>query len=214
MVTQSKIFDTSIVVDATANDYIDAFAFEPFPADAIGSERINFTISKDVIYGWRKFSRQLFNGSIDLTLAKDYSSSNVLAKGVWNGTTDLDAWMQSLTTSLTNELRTGNSTSRAIYDGHASQLGVHSRRAWFAIPCFCTASPLALLVVIILRTARRPVMPWKSNILTYVLFGCDEQGAARAAWFTDKYDGIETAIEDMPVQVEGYRGGVWKFKSG
>jgi hypothetical protein len=156
------------------------------------------------------------HGSLSATVEKadgyaTYSSN--LMQGLWNGSTDPDAWIEDLATSLTNVMRKTNSSQRAEYEGTAYQLGVTVRWHWTVLPAALVELSIVLLIAVVIRTAQSPVQAWKGSPLTLVFLEADLEIARAGTEKANTHHGFEKAVGKARVRLQELSNGRWKMEA-
>lgn len=157
----------------------------------------------------------LFNGEVILGPgAQQYTTD--LVQAVWNASSDLNSWMQTVATSMTNVIRTYDtstqSNSNHMYNGTGYRLGYDVRWRWITIPALLVGSSVLILITIMIKTARSPVHAWKGSPLALLFINADHGLRDRAAGQMDHPSGIKNAIGKNLVVVGQNDDGRWRVK--
>lgn len=139
--------------------------------------------------------------------------SNDLIRGIWKGTTDPHTWINNIATSMTNVVRSTNTSSRAQYDGVASSLTIKIRWEWLALPAALVLLSIMFLFIVMFRTACSPVHSWKGSPLTLLLFDIDRDIKEQANGKVDRHNGVKRAIGKTRVRLVGDGGVVRRFQA-
>lgn len=182
------------------------------PSDVHASADTNFTIGLFAIDALSEYLSGVINGTVYLNLETQAPTSDA-TEAVWNGTQNLDVWIDNLALSMSNVVRTGASVSRAAYNGTAYQPGITVRWAWLALPVAMVVFSLIFLILIMVRTVRSPVEAWKGSPLAFLLFDVDQDTKNSIHGHTQRYRGIEESIGEKRAVLTGHRGGTWKFQT-
>lgn len=143
-----------------------------------------------------------------------YLTSQDSVLGIWNGTTDLDQWIDNLAVTLTNYVRTANPARDPRYDGTAYQLGYRIQWYWIIPPAIMVAMSVLLLALVMQRTVSSEVSSWKASPLTLLLLDVDgaiKKDALDLRW-PDVANGAECGIGDRSVVLKREKDGGWKFR--
>lgn len=208
--TIAAVYDTihyqeGLLVDGTIK-------FPHLPADMDPANETNFSASVLPYVQLRNYLLPVMNGTSYLTHTDGQIYTSDLVRGIWNGTTDMDSWISNLATSMTNVIRSTNTSSRPQYNGTPYELMVIVRWKWIVLPAALVAMSILFLIAVIIRTAYSPVQSWKGNLLTMFLFELDEDIKDAAVDQVDKYRGLDKAIGRKRVRSTKERSGVWKLK--
>lgn len=155
----------------------------------------------------------LLDGKVQ-TSDSGYLASQDSVLAVWNGTTNLDQWINNLATTLTNYVRTVSPTPDTQYNGTAYQLGIKVQWFWIAAPAVMIVLSMVLLAVVIVRTANSEVSSWKASPLTLLLFHVDAaiRNDARSLGWPDVASGTENAMGNTTVVLSRDEDGDLVFK--
>lgn len=172
----------------------------------------NFSVNVGASVALIEYFETLFNGTIWLEeMEQEFSSE--YAMGIWYASRDLDTWIQTLATSMTNVIRTmGEAEPEIQYDGTGYQLGYDVRWVWIVLPAILVVMSLLILVIIMVRTARSPVQPWKGSTLAFLFMNVDEGLREGAMAQMERYHGVEKVIGNSQVVLRRKMNGDWGFK--
>jgi len=193
----------------------DNFTFPTLPANMSASpEKEVYNISLLATDALQSFLGPLFKGSVFLNLESNTPSSDAV-QAVWNGTDDMNGWMQNLALSMNNVIRSKTPMTRGAYDGSTTELGVRIRWPWIALPIGMVAGSLMLLVAVIVETARSPVEAWKGSPLAYLVFGVDQEtrGNLENSAVADGYRDLGSTVGMTRAVLHPQPGGKWTFKA-
>jgi hypothetical protein len=189
------------------------FTFPPLPANMSGTTPdTNYTVSSFASVALSDYLGPLFNGTVFLSQEYNSPSSDAI-EALWNGTNDMNAWMSNLAQSMTNIIRSTTQADRAVYDGSASQVGVHIRWPWIALPASMVLASLVFLIVIIIETARSPIEAWKGSPLAYLVFGVDQEtkGSLETHAVVDGYKDLGNTVGRTKAILKHQPTGKWTF---
>lgn len=188
------------------------YIFKDLPANLHDTEHKNFTVDYEAWGALSAYFAGLVNGTVSLNLESQGFSSDVV-EAIWNGTQNLDKWINNLATSMTNNVRTGSPISRPLYNGTAYQLGIKVRWVWIALPTAIVLFSLIFLVIIIIKTARSPVEAWKGSPLAFLFFDVDPDTKRTISSHMHKVHGIENSVGGKRAVLMGQPGGSWTFQA-
>jgi hypothetical protein len=114
---------------------------------------------------------------------------------------------------MTNVVRQANQTNRPESDGVGYELGVSVRWPWIALPAALVFASLALLAVVMIRTAMSTVAPWKGSPLTLLLFDISPETKAATYGQARKYRGFQRAVGNRTVRLREEPGRSWTFQA-
>ena len=135
----------------------------------------------------------MFNGS--LLFQERPSFTDDYLQAMWNASADLDGWIKNLALSMTNVVRTTNTSGPfGLYDGTGYQLGVQIHWPWITLPAVLVAMSLIILIVTIVQTARSPVKAWKGSPLALLFMDVDPSLKKAATGQMENFNGIEDLI--------------------
>lgn len=137
------------------------------------------------------------NGTVYWSQSQHFS--NDLIRGIWNGTTDIDRWIDNVATSMSNVVRTTNKSCRPEYSGTALALTVQVRWLWLILPASLVVLSIVYLASVMIRTSRSSVQSWKGSPLTLLLFDVDSATRMAAHGQIHKRAGIKEAIGDRKI---------------
>ncbi|KIV83869.1 hypothetical protein PV11_05858 [Exophiala sideris] len=193
----------------------DNHTFPTLPANMSASpDKEVYNISLLATDALQSFLGPLFEGSVYLNLESNTPTSDAV-QAVWNGTDDMNAWMQNLALSMNNVIRSKTPMSRGAYDGSTTDLGVRIRWPWIALPIGMVAGSLILLIAVIVETARSPVEAWKGSPLAYLVFGVDQEtrGNLENNAVADGYRDLGSTVGMTRAVLHPQPGGKWTFKA-
>ncbi|KAK7452401.1 hypothetical protein CaCOL14_004686 [Colletotrichum acutatum] len=155
------------------------------------------------------------NVSADGTLGIVFTSASPFADGMHASFGDVGGWMERLTRSLTNDVRlnSNDTTGEDAFRGTvmATQVVIVVRWAWIVYSVALVAVSAIYLVVEVLRTKRKGLLPWKSDVLLPVCMNMDDEIREKAAGGIIEPGGLKRLVGDVPVQLKADRTGVIRF---
>ncbi|KAK3117661.1 hypothetical protein LTR53_000790 [Teratosphaeriaceae sp. CCFEE 6253] len=204
-----QVVSTIDKLDASNYTYV----FPPVDSAAdphnVSSFNLTDTLALQVIAQW-------MNATIAGTIVLDLESqtfSSELMKGIWNGTNDPTAWISNIAMSLTNVVRSTNSTPQAEYNGTAFQPGVSVRWIWLSLPAALVVLSILFLITVMIRTALSPAAPCKGGPMTLLLFDIEHSAREASYGQAHKYKGIQQAVGNMKVGLREEPGKTWRFRA-
>ena len=186
--------------------------FSSLPAPEDPNQVTKFTVDRLASAALQNWLSLTITGTIKLNLEAQIYSSD-LVQGIWNGTQDLNAWINNVATSVTGVIRTTNVSSQPEFEGTAKALGIRVRWIWLLLPLTLVTLSLLIILAVVVRTSRSPVQAWKGSPLTFLLFGIDEQMREAARGLGLEHDGLQKAIGSKVVRLVEDEGTLWKFKT-
>lgn len=191
----------------------DLFYFDALPPSLNPAEGANYSVGIFATMALQEFLSPLFDGNVTLNLESQSPSSDFV-EAVWNGTANLDAWINNLAISMTNVVRTSTPVSDDIYNGTAFQQGIKVRWIWLILPCTMVATSSTILVVVMVKSARSNVEVWKGSPLTFLFSEVDpllkeQVGASQLG----TVKGIERAVGKRRAVLEWTDKGILRFRS-
>ena len=205
----SKIDPRTISVNDLPNANI---SFLDLPTEMNPPLSHNFSVFASAYTALYQYFNTVFTGIVALsTNEQTYSSDYV--QGIWDASADLDTWIQTVATSMTNVIRTLGDAEPAIeYDGTGYQLGYEVRWAWILLPAILVGTSLLVLGSIMVKTARSPVQAWKGSPFALLFMNVDEGLRERGMAQMERYHGVEKTIGNSPVVLSREMNGGWGFK--
>jgi hypothetical protein len=171
--------------------------------------------------GWAALSEQLgtmFTGTVFLNL-EGYSISSDAVEAIWNGTSDMQPWMDKVTRSLSNAMRLDSTADDPAFDGSAYQLSVVVRWAWLALPVSLVLITIVLVAIIIIKTARSDIGSWKGSPLAMLLFDVDDDIRLQSRNIADEegWDsvgtGVQSRLAEQKVSLQRADAGRYRLRS-
>ena len=190
-----------------------ALVFLDLPTDLHATVNTNFTVN---YFAWAALTRYLYglvNGTVTLNIASQGYSSDI-TEAIWNGTQNLDRWINNVAASMTKNVRSGSPLARPAYNGTAYQLGVKVRWAWIALPTAIVLFSFIFLVIVIAKTVRSPVEAWKGSPLALLFFDVDpDTKRTISGGHMHEFRGIEKTVGGKPAVLRRRPGGLWSFQA-
>ena len=196
------------------------FTFQDIPSEMNPKSDANYTIGWEGWMAFRIYLEPMFNGSASSYPESRKASSDVV-DALWSSTGDLDKWIKTVATSLTNAIRAdktnGNQDTTleaihdAFYNGQAYQLGYSVRGPWIILPVVLVVWSLIMLATTMIKTARSPVRAWKGSPLAVLFMDVDDQIKKTAVGQLDIYNGLPKSVRGTKVKLEADREGRWCF---
>jgi hypothetical protein len=176
-------------------DDAENFTFVSIPSDQPGENTVpyNFTLQWAAVLGLQVYLSQMMNGTVDLGSSHSIPSSAAI-QAIWGASADLKDWIKNLATSMTHVVRTTVPTSRSEFNGTSYQLGVRVHWEWLALLAATVLASFLFLVVVIVKTARSRVQPWKGSPSVFLLCEVDQEARQDATGAALEYKRIEEAI--------------------
>ena len=171
----------------------------------------NFTVSEFAVKTLANYFDETFNGVAYVNRGAAVLSSDIIA-GIWNGTTAPQAWVNNVATSMSNIIRSTDTSTRPEYDGNAYQLGVNVRWKWLSLPAILVGSSMLLLAIVVIRTAYSPVEAWKGSPLTLLLLNVDDRIKDVSSDAIDEPRGLQTAVGSARVRLIRQPDKLWSLK--
>jgi hypothetical protein len=187
------------------------YTFPKLSAEMNAMPNTNFTVA---FWGAETYRTTLdiFNGTGTMDFSSVIQSDPIDA--IWRASSNLDPWIKRLALSMTNALRSGSAApSHSFYDGTGYQLGVSIRWQWITLPAALVLLSIIFLVVVMVQTARSPVAAWKGSPLAILFFDVEQEMRWNVIGQMDKYMGIENAVGNVRVRLEGRPGDIRTFKA-
>ena len=210
----SQIDPRTRSADELIDNYLMTFniSFLDLPPEMNPPLSHNFGVYAKAYDALCQYFETLFTGNITLTeWVQVYTSDFV--QGIWAASADLDTWIQTVATSMTNVIRTFGEAEPAIeYNGTGYQLGYDVRWAWIVLPAILVGMSLLILVSIMVKTARSPVPAWKGSPLALLFMNVDGGLREGAMAQMEQYHGVEKAIGNSQAVLSRDMNGDWGFK--
>jgi hypothetical protein len=187
------------------------YTFPRLSAKMNAMPNTNFTVAYWGAETYRS-TLDIFNGTGTMGFSSIIQSDPIDA--VWRASSNLDPWIKRLALSMTNALRNGSAApSDPFYDGTGYQLGINIRWQWITLPAALVLLSVLFLVLVMVQTARSPVAAWKGSPLTALFFDVEQEMRRNVVGQVDKYMGIENAVGNVRVRLEGQPGDIRTFKA-
>lgn len=165
----------------------------------LNAHNITFTVRLWAYMALQQYMYATMNGTVYWSTSQHFS--NDLIRGIWNGTEDIDSWISNLATSMSNVVRSTNSSSRAEYSGTALALTVKVQWAWLTLPALLVFLSIGCLSATIIRTKQSTVNAWKGSPLTLLLCTLDADIKKDGNWQLRKRNGLENALGHRKVRL-------------
>jgi hypothetical protein len=161
-----------------------------------------------------------WNQSINRTVSEMDSEGSILtvssdlATSMWDGSGNWTHWIDKLSRSLTNTIRTtwpvSNSTDSKYYAGQVSntQSYVHVRWAWLAFPAAMLLASLVFLLASMWQTYRSNTHAWKDSALVLLSVALDPDILDNAHAYLNQPGELERQIGEEKVVLEKRDGGL------
>ena len=189
-----------------------ALVFTDLPADLHGTVRTDFTVNYFAWAALATYLAGLVNGTVTLDISSQGYSSDI-TEAIWNGTQNLDKWINNVATSMTKNVRSGSPLSRPIYNGTAYQLAVKVRWVWIALPTAIVLFSFIFLAIVIVKTVRSPVEAWKGSPLAFLFFDVDPDTKRTISGHMHQVRGIENTVGGKRAVLRWRPGGLWTFQA-
>ena len=208
----------TVLVDGGLFDNI---TFQDIPSTMNPRPDGNYTVGTGAYWAFQYYLSPTFSGSVSLRAESKVSSSDVI-EAIWSSTADLDKWIKTVATSLTNAIRadktngnqnvTLDAVQDAFYNGQAYQLGYDVRWPWIILPVVLVVWSLIILATTMIKTARSPVRAWKGSPLAMLFMDVDDQIKKAAIGQLDVHNGLQNSVGRMKVKMEADQEGRWFLK--
>jgi hypothetical protein len=185
------------------------YDFPPLPAEIGSNNHTRYTVDLWAHLALQQYIYRAMQGTVYWSASQPFS--NDLVRGIWNGTSDPDVWINNVATSLTNVVRSTNASSRPQYDGTVLGLAVQVRWEWLAFPAALVLMSIVFLVMVMIRTAHSPIQSWKGSPLTLLLFDIDDDTRKLAYDKVNIHHGVRRAMGKTRVKLVEEKGGIRKF---
>jgi hypothetical protein len=191
------------------------YTFGPVnPRDDV-AHHINYTATSMALSVVKYFLEFNFAGNVTVSSTDLASYTSVILRGIWNGTTDADAWIKNVATSMTNVIRSNQTISwqRDEYNGTQFELAVRVRWLWIILPATLVLSSIVFMTAVMIRTAHSPVRSWKGSPLTILLFDLDVAIRDVALEQLEQHNGVEKTVGGQTVRLVRTIDGRRKFEA-
>ena len=215
--TQTVLKEYSTVDNSsTLGNYVANITFVDIPSDMNVMSSSMYQVEVPAYLAMQQFLSgvDVFTGNISLNQEGQITSNDIIS-GIWNSSADLNSWIKSVASGMSNVIRTYDSSTPAekqFYRGSGSQLGYDVRWAWISLPAASVVLSMFILIVIILRTARSPVRAWKGSPLALLFTDVDPELRRHVIGSMDKYDGIKNLAGKTPITLEDRGYGNWSMR--
>lgn len=214
--TQTVLKEYSIVDNSSLILPESNITFVNIPSDMNVIPSSVYYVDSWAYFAMQNYLGSLFSGNITLRMGhRERTVSSDITSGIWNSSADLDTWIKSLATGLSNVVRTYSPPTEAendFYKGVALQLGYDIRWAWISLPAASVVLSLFIMFVIIIRTARSPVRAWKGSALTLLFTDVDPELKNQVTFAMDRHEGIKNLAGKTPVILEDRGYGNWRIR--
>ena len=209
---QKVVSSYSDVNSDPSNATKSGFIFTNLPSYLHGTVHTNFTVDFNAWGALQVYFADLVDGTVLLGSNSQAYSSDA-TEAIWNGTQNLDKWIDNLASSMTNNVRIGSPLSRPLYNGTAYQLGVKVRWLWIVLPTAVVLFSLIFSGIVIVKTARSPVEAWKGSPLAFLFFDVDADTKRAILGQTHRVRGIANTVGGKRAVLKGQPGGSWTFQA-
>lgn len=165
------------------------------------SSQVYFSGTASAVSATEAFLSEALIGEVNVSNTDTGTYTNDFLRGIWNGTSDANAWIQSVATSMTNVMRSNDQSERPEDDGSQYELAVRVRWLWIILPASLVSSSVLFMAVAMVRTAHITVRSWKGSPLTLSLFDLDLAVRDAAYERIEGSNGVEEAVGGQPVRL-------------
>ncbi|KAF2156248.1 hypothetical protein K461DRAFT_291186 [Myriangium duriaei CBS 260.36] len=165
---------------------------------------------------WAVYMPDTFRGALNINDSISLSESFhdvIILFGLWRGTENPGALGSNLSMSLSNYIRTWNTTSRPEYNGNSATLSVVIHWQWLIFHVTLVTASVLFLALVLMRTVRSQVPVWKGSLLTLLLCQIDDHAEKAAYEHVDERNGLTMAIGNTRVRFQRDDQGRLKFRS-
>lgn len=188
--------------------------FGPLDDKVPADQQVNYAASAGALSAVERFVALNMYGSINVSSTDSGTYPNDLMRGVWNGTSDPNAWIQDVATSMTNVIRSNQTLwQKEEYNGEQFELAVKVRWLWIILPAMLVLSSIVFMVTVMIRTAHSPVRSWKGSPLTILLFDLDIAIRDVASERLQEHNGVEEVVGGQTVRLVRTSDGRQKFEA-
>jgi hypothetical protein len=221
-VEDGKINQTQLEVwnytrfESANNAHVDEYVFVGMPDTMNIQRQSRYAVSHRALLTLRMFMNSVTEGIVEENSGTiNYSSDWVEA--MWNATSDVQAWIDKLCLSLTNEIRELGKVKRLTtrdYEGSVSipQTYMSVQWRWMAYPASLIILSLYYLSHTIIEGARDRVSVWKSNTLPMLFSRIDDGILTKVADGMDIPNGLDERVGKVRVELSREADGGWVFK--
>ena len=209
--TQSALysFHNATVLNSTRNN--GSWMFLDLPTEMNPEPQARYTVTKDAWMAIETFLLPLFNGTVILDSDRQVFSSDVM-QAIWDATGDLNTWIQTVATSMSNVIRTHIPQPEASYNGQAFQPGIKVRWVWITLHGYLVLKSLLTLVIIMIKTSKSPVKAWKGSPLALLFMDVDLETRQIAVSQANTTKQLKDAVGGVKVVVKMDGEGNWGFR--
>lgn len=187
--------------------------FSSLPPDMNPVANTTYSVANEAYYAFPETIQVLFKGTAFLNEGAFISRSDSI-EAVWKASGDPDPWIQQVALSITDSIRAGSGglqVSHTVYNGTAYQAVIIVCWYWILLPVAMVTLSLLFLAVVMIKTARSPVASWKGSPLIYLLIDVDAGIKELASGRTDVCNGMEAAVGNQEVILDGKFGAFRTF---
>lgn len=163
----------------------------------------------------------LLQGSLSTNEAGQYQAfgpsddGNALV-GLWYAADDLNAWIQRLALSMSNNVRLSGTTTQhnqTMYEGTAWMVEVYIkvRWAWIIFPWALVVLSMVFLILTVIEYTRSTAKPWRNSATAMLYTRLDEDLQASATHAMLEDQDIDESIERARVRLVSDEG--WVFRT-
>jgi len=152
----------------------DLFYFDALPAELNPAPGANYSVGIMASLFLIEYLGPLVNGTVILNLESQSPSSDFI-QAIWNGTENLDAWIQNLALSMTNVVRVSTPAHNNRYNGTAFRQGINVRWMWLVLPAAMVMFSVLIFGLVIIKTMKSNVEAWKGSPLTLLFSDVDAE---------------------------------------
>lgn len=183
-----------------------------------------FNVGDEDVYGMAAMQMYAMKQYLNTTIVGNVSadgvvgvvaSSNDYADAVFNNFDNLDAWMERLARSMTNNVRQNSTgvTDMSRYQGtaFANQAIYVVRWDWISYPAALILLSAIYIIVEMARTTYNKSPPWKSDPLLPICINIEDEVREKAVTGMDVPDGVKGKIGEYRARLRSSSGGLLSF---
>lgn len=187
------------------------YDFPELPSETPSDKNNGFSVNLWAYLALQQYIHKSMQGSVYWNASQHFS--NDLIRGIWNGTTNPHTWINNVALSMSNVVRSTNTSSRPEYNGTALALTIRIRWEWLTIPAILVVTSIVFLTMVVTQTMYSPVQSWKGSPLTLLLFDVDQDTRKLAYGHLEEHKGALKAVGDQRVQLLEVEGGIRRFQA-